>query len=212
VLVMAAGAVVRGRVRDIALAMGLILLLGAGGMFLVRYRVYSVPVTTMEPAIRAGQSIVVDTWSQDTVKDDIVLVDEDGTPVVKRVAGRYDKDRLFLLDDNAAGSADTETVEESAVTGRIVSLVNPPRSFSDRAVGALHATVAAGIAGVAFLLVSGLLALITRSRKSGPEPDPALGAGPEPDPALGAGPEPGPARDSGPASGTDHVAGEPAQK
>ncbi|GAA2626044.1 hypothetical protein Adu01nite_43890 [Paractinoplanes durhamensis] len=62
------------------------MLIGAAGVFLLRYRVYQVPTTSMTPAIEPGNRIVVDTWSRTTHRGDMVLVTGEGTDLVKRVA------------------------------------------------------------------------------------------------------------------------------
>ncbi|GGN20846.1 signal peptidase I [Actinoplanes campanulatus] len=73
------------RIRGLVLAAGLILLLGSAALLLARYRVYAVPSASMSPLIEIGDRIVVDTWSQDAARGDVVLVDG-GTRLVKRVA------------------------------------------------------------------------------------------------------------------------------
>ncbi|MET8147192.1 signal peptidase I [Actinoplanes sp. NPDC049668] len=92
------------RLRNAALAAGLLLLLGATGLFLVRYRVYAVPTGSMAPVITPGDRIVVDTWSRGADRGDIVLADAAAVPgggeaqVVKRVAA-VAGDRIGCCDD-----------------------------------------------------------------------------------------------------------------
>jgi signal peptidase I len=124
------------RARGIALAGGLVLLLGSTGFFLLRYRVYAVPTASMTPLITPGDRVVVDTWSQDAARGDVVLLDGENL-LVKRVAAtggdtitcchraalmigqvtvgagttpftvRVPAGRLFVLGDNAAASLDS---------------------------------------------------------------------------------------------------------
>ncbi|GIF21625.1 signal peptidase I [Actinoplanes tereljensis] len=76
----------RDRLRGVFLATGLILLVGGAGLFLLRYRVYQVPTTSMTPAIEPADRIVVDTWSRDARSGDVVLIAGNGVDLVKRVA------------------------------------------------------------------------------------------------------------------------------
>ncbi|BEL03067.1 hypothetical protein Q0Z83_012580 [Actinoplanes sichuanensis] len=73
------------RARGGALAGGLVLLLGSTGFVLLRYRVYAIPTASMAPLITPGDRVVVDTWSQDAARGDIVLLDGESL-LVKRVA------------------------------------------------------------------------------------------------------------------------------
>ncbi|MBB2940856.1 signal peptidase I [Actinoplanes lutulentus] len=75
------------RLRGFCLAAGLILLLGGAGLFLIRYRVYAVPTSSMTPALLPGDRIIVDTWSRDAAPGDVVLalVTGESERVVKRV-------------------------------------------------------------------------------------------------------------------------------
>ncbi|GIE34574.1 hypothetical protein Ait01nite_076190 [Actinoplanes italicus] len=73
------------RARGVALAGGLVLLLGSTGYFLLRYRVHAVPTASMAPVITPGDRVVVDTWSQHAARGDAVLLDG-GNLLVKRVA------------------------------------------------------------------------------------------------------------------------------
>jgi signal peptidase I len=68
------------RARGATLAGGLVLLLGATGFFLLRYRVYAVPTASMTPLITPGDRVVVDTWSQDAARGDVVLLDGENLP------------------------------------------------------------------------------------------------------------------------------------
>jgi signal peptidase I len=77
---------VRDRLRGSLLTLGLLLLIGAAGVFLVRYRVFAVPTTSMTPVIRAGDRIVVDTWARSARRGEVVLAEDAGVLVVKRVA------------------------------------------------------------------------------------------------------------------------------
>ncbi|BBH67616.1 hypothetical protein ACTI_43010 [Actinoplanes sp. OR16] len=75
------------RLRGFCLATGLVLLLGSAGLFLIRYRVHTVPTRSMTPAIMPGDRIVVDTWSRTATRGDLVLATApwESDQVVKRV-------------------------------------------------------------------------------------------------------------------------------
>jgi signal peptidase I len=134
------------RARGATLAGGLVLLLGATGFFLLRYRVYAVPTASMTPLITPGDRVVVDTWSQDAARGDVVLLDGENL-LVKRVAAiggdtitccdqasritsgpltvgaettpftvRVNDGHLFVLGDNAAASLDSRAAAATPST------------------------------------------------------------------------------------------------
>ncbi|WP_045740686.1 S26 family signal peptidase [Actinoplanes rectilineatus] len=125
------------RIRRTCRGLGLALLLSATALLLVRYRVHAVPAAGMSPLIGPGDRIVVDTWTHDAVRGDVVLVGDRAARVAATAgsfvsccdaAGRIlvdglpmnaghgaftvkvPRDRLFLLGDDPAVLLDSREV------------------------------------------------------------------------------------------------------
>jgi signal peptidase I len=111
------------RARDAALAGGLVLLLGSAGFFLLRYRVYAIPTASMSPLITPGDRVVVDTWSQDAARGDVVLLDGENLQVkrVAAVGGEIitccDKSYRITTAPTSAGTGPPAAGAESTVVG-----------------------------------------------------------------------------------------------
>ncbi|MEU4236187.1 signal peptidase I [Actinoplanes sp. NPDC026619] len=141
----------RDRLRGLLLAAGLILQIGAAATFLLRYRVYQVPTTSMSPAIESGDRIVVDTWSRTARRGDIVLVTGTGPSLVKRVAA-VAGDTVTCCDATGRpqvnGSA--EVIPPSALSLRVPAGAlfllgdNLPTSVDSRATGPAAASSVQG--------------------------------------------------------------------